>query len=301
MPSGEINETDRIVKRQPSTDARGAVALQTGLLPIVLTVLGVGAVLALGVFTLGRENQHEISSLRKEIDTLREVGSLRNEIQTLNAGQVALQRDVSEMRDLLRRQPTQAAAPRDIVLTLGDAQFKGNANAKVTLVEFTDYECGFCARHVKDTFPQLERDYIATGKLKYVFRNFPLEMHKQSFEAHEAAACAGEQGKFWEMHDRLFASQPALSPADINGYAKTAGLDMQRFQACLTAGGHAEQIRKDVTEGGKAGVTGTPTFFLGVTTPNSPTLKVTKTLVGAKAYTAFKEEIDALLAAPPSS
>jgi protein-disulfide isomerase len=289
LTNGEINEKGRSVKGQPNSDTPSSSTLAIGYLLVLFAVLGVGAVLAVGVFEFGRENQREVSSLRKEIETL-------------NSGQVAMRNDMNEMRDLLRRAPTQPAAPRDIMLTVGDAPFKGNANAKLTLVEFTDYECGFCARHVKETFPQLERDYVATGKLKYVFRNFPLEsIHKQSFKAHEAAACAGEQGKFWEMHDRLFASQPALAPTDITGYAQTLGLDMKRFQACLSAGAHTEQIRKNIAEGEKAGVTGTPTFFLGVTTPNSPTLKVTKTIVGAKAYTAFKEEIDALLAAPPSS
>ena len=255
----------------------------------LLCCLAIGVLLAVIVHSFGQQHQRDISDLRKEIGAL-------------NAGQVALGKDVGEIRDLLRRQPTQPAAPRDIVLTVSDAPFKGNANATVTLVEFTDYECGFCARHVKETFPQLERDYIATGKMKYVFRNFPLEsIHKNAFKAHEAATCAGEQGKFWEMHDRLFVSQAALTPADITGYAQAIGLEMQRFQTCLTAGVHAGQIRKDIAEGEKAGVTGTPAFFLGITTPNSPTLKVTKTIVGAKAYAAFKEEIDALLATPPSS
>ena len=261
-------------------------------LAVLFIVLVVGAVLAVGVFKFGRQNQRDVSGLRKEIETL-------------NATQLALRKDMGEMRDLLRRQPTAAAAPavpRDIVLTIGDAQFKGNANATLTLVEFTDYQCPFCARHVKETVPQLDRDYIATGKLKYVFRNFPLEsIHKLSFKAHEAAICAGEQGKFWEMHDRLFASQAALTPADITGYAQAMGLDIQKFQGCFNIGLHTDQIRKDIAEGQKAGVTATPVFFLGVTTPNSPTLKVAKTIVGAKAYSAFKEEIDALLAAPPSS
>jgi protein-disulfide isomerase len=280
------------VKRQANGDAAKAERLRTGYVPVLFAVLGVGAVLAVGVFTFGRLNQREISSLGKEIGTL-------------NTNQVALRKDMAEMRDLLRRQPTTAAAPavpRDIVLTVGDAQFKGNANATLTLVEFTDYECPFCARHVKETFPQLEHDYIATGKIKYVFRNFPLEsIHKKAFKAHEAAICAGEQGKFWEMHDRLFAGQAALTPADIFNYAQAIGLKMGEFQGCFNVGLHTEQIRKDIAEGQKAGVTATPVFFLGVTTPNSPTLKVTKTIIGAKAYSAFKEEIDALLAAPPPS
>jgi protein-disulfide isomerase len=295
LTSREIDEKDRIVKNQPNPATSTSTLLPASSLAVLFTILLVGAVLAVGVFKFGRQNQREAVSLRKEIETL-------------NAGQVALRKDMGEMRDLLRRAPTAAATPaaevmpRNLVLTVSDAQFKGNPNATLTLVEFTDYQCPFCARHVKETVPQLERDYIATGKLKYVFRNFPLEsIHKLAFKAHEAATCAGEQGKFWEMHDRLFASQAALTPADILGYAQAVGLDMQRFQGCFNIGLHTDQIRKDIAEGQKAGVTATPAFFLGVTTPNSPTLKVVKAIKGAKAYSAFKEEIDALLAAPPSS
>jgi len=269
---------------------RAAAAVQN-VLPL-LCCLGIGVLVAIFMHSFAQQHQRDISDLRKEIGAL-------------NAGQVAVGKDVGEIRDLLRRQPAQGAAPavpRDIVLSLGDAPFKGSANAPVTLVEFTDYECSFCARHVKETFPQLERDYVATGKVKYVFRNFPLEsIHKQSFKAHEAATCAADQGKFWEMHDRLFASQPALTPDQLIGYAQAVGLNAGQFQACFSADRHAAEIRKDISEGEKAGVTGTPTFFLGATTPNSPTLKVTNTLVGAKQYSAFKEAIDALLAAKPAS
>lgn len=274
------------MKREPDKEAPGIAARR--FLPLLL-MLGVGALLAAGVYGFGRENRREVSSLKKEIETL-------------NAAQAVMHKDIVEMRDLLRRQPAAAPVPREIVLNVGGAPFKGSSNATLTLIEFTDYECGFCARHVKETIPQLERDYIATGKLKYVFRNFPLEsIHKQAFRAHEAAICSGEQGRFWEMHNRLFANQTSLTPAHMAGHAQALGLNAEQFQACLDGGAHGEQVRKDIAEGQKAGVTATPVFFLGVTSSNSQTLKVTKTIRGAKPYAAFKEAIDALLAtAPPS-
>ena len=259
-------------------------------LPLFL-IINIGALLGAGIYIVGRQNQRDMDGIRREIEKL-------------NAAQIALGKNVEEVREFLRRQPTgqPAAPPREIVLSLNDAPFKGKANATVTLVEFTDYQCGFCARHVKETFPQLERDYISTGKLKYVFRNFPLEsIHKQSFKAHEAAVCAAEQGKFWEMHDRLFASQAALAPPQLISYAQALGLDTGKFEACFNADAHAAEIRRDIADGQKAGVAGTPTFFLGATIPNSPTLEVTTTLVGAKDYSAFKEAIDALLTAKPAS
>ena len=277
------------MKDEQDTVAKPTAAAR--FLPLFL-ILNIGALLAAGIYIIGRQNQRDMDGIRKEIEKL-------------NSGQTALHQDVNDVRDLLRRQPAQpgqAAAPREIVLSLADAPVKGKPNAPVTLVEFTDYECGFCSRHVKETFPQIEHDYIETGKVKYVFRNFPLEsIHKQSFKAHEAATCAAEQGKFWEMHGRLFANQTALTPPQLIGYAQALGLNAAQFQACFDADRHAAQIRKDISEGEKAGVTGTPTFFLGTTTPNSPTLKATTTLVGAKQYSAFKEAIDALLAAKPAS
>jgi protein-disulfide isomerase len=98
-----------------------------------------------------------------------------------------------------------------VVLNLKGDPFKGEKNAKVTLVEFSDYQCPFCARHVRATLPPLESEYIATGKIKYVFRNFPIaSIHPLAFKAHEAANCSGEQDKYWEMHDRLFANSKAL-------------------------------------------------------------------------------------------
>lgn len=262
----------------------------------LLCCLVIGVLLGIIVFSFGQQHQRDISDLRKEISAL---NSGQTELKT------ALNKDIGEIRDLLRRQPTAQApaAPREIVLSVdASAPFKGNPNAAVTLVEFTDYQCGFCARYVKETFPQLERDYIATGKLKYVFRNFPLEsIHQQAFKAHEASSCASDQGKFWEMHDRLFSNPNALAPPQLVSYAQGLGLDARKFEACFNAATHAAEIRRDIADGQKAGVTGTPTFFLGTTIPNSPTLKATTTLVGAKQYSAFKEAIDALLAAKPAS
>src|SRR3989338_4807188 len=131
-----------------------------------------------------------------------ELKALRKELETLKQGQAAIQKDLEEIKTLLRgRVATPPPEPQNVVLNVKDDPFKGEKNARITLIEFTDYQCPFCARHSRDTLPQLEREYIASGKLKYVFRNFPIEsIHPQAFKAHEAANCAGEQGKYWEMH-----------------------------------------------------------------------------------------------------
>jgi protein-disulfide isomerase len=133
--------------------------------------------------------------------------------------------------------------------------------------------------------------------VKYVFMDFPLEsIHKFAFKAAEAARCAGEQGKFWEMHDRLFANQTSLEPA--KPHAEAIGLDVAKFEGCLSAGKYAEAVRKDAAEGAKAGVTGTPLFFLAYTDPTSSKVKTVARLSGAQPYAAFKAQIDQLLAGP---
>ncbi len=147
--------------------------------------------------------------------------------------------------------------------------------------------------------PQIENEYIKTGKVKYVVLDFPLEsIHKHAFKAAEAARCAGDQDKFWEMHNRLFANQQAVAPNNLTQYAQALGLDMPKFQQCLDSGKYAPDIRKNLAEGQKAGVTGTPGFFLGMTNPNDSKIKALGALKGAQPYASFKEIIDNLLSSP---
>ena len=135
---------------------------------------------------------------------------------------------------------------------------------------------------------------MKTGKLRYVVRDFPLEaIHPQAFKAAEAARCAGDQGKYWEMHVLLFANQRALGAADLPKHAATLGLDGAKFQTCLEKGTHADAVRRDLAEGNKAGVRGTPTFFLGVI--DNGRVRVTRVIRGAQPADAFKAAIDAAL------
>jgi len=127
-----------------------------------------------------------------------------------------------------------------------------------------------------------------------VFLDMPLEsIHKFAFKAAQAASCAGEEGKFWEMHDRLFANQKALEP--WTAHAEAVGLDTAKFEVCLASGKFDQEIRRQMGEARKAGVTGTPAFMLGRTEPNSSKLKVLAVLKGARAFADFKAELDRLL------
>lgn len=139
--------------------------------------------------------------------------------------------------------------------------FLGPEDAEVTIAEFTDYQCPFCARHFRETMPQLLDQY--EGKIKYVVFNFPIaSIHPDATKAAEAAECAHAQGKFWEYHDLLFENQQALGIANLKSYALDAGLETSSFEACLDSGSQEEQVLKDFRAGRSYGVNGTPTFFL---------------------------------------
>ena len=207
-----------------------------------------------------------------------ELGALRSEIQALKAGQAAMQKELSAIKEILvraTRGQSQARArtkfePQD--LGIAGAPTLGKADAPVTLVEFTDYQCPFCRRHSAQTKPQIVKDYVETGKLRYVMREFPLaQIHPQALKAAEAALCAGDQGQYFAMNEAFFANQRKLAPEDLKAHAEGLGLVAAGFSECLDGGKYAQRIQKDLADGIKAGVRGTPTFFLGLTDPANPT------------------------------
>ena len=232
---------------------------------------------------------------------------LKKDVQSLKEGQQAIQKDLQEIKKMLAAgAAARPAAPQEqalnaIIDTAGEP-FKGDKNAKVTVVEFSEYQCPFCGRHVRDTYPQLDKDYVQTGKVKYVFRDLPLEsIHKNAFKAAEAAHCAGEQKKFWEMHDRLFANQKELEATHLTAHATALGLDAKKFQGCLDGGKYAAEIRKDMAEANKYGITGTPTTVIGLTQPNDSKIKVLRVIRGAQNVTQFREALDTLLNEKPAA
>lgn len=180
--------------------------------------------------------------------------------------------------------PTPTAAP--VKVSAEDDAVLGNKNAKVTMIEFSDYECPFCGRHFTDTYPQIKKDYIDTGKVKLVFRDFPLSFHQSAQKAAEAAECAGEQGKYYEMHDKLYSNQQALDVASLKKYAQELGLNTAKFNDCLDTGKMAAEVKKDLADGQSYGVQGTPAFFING-----------NLISGAQQYSVFKQAIDAALAA----
>ena len=140
------------------------------------------------------------------------------------------------------------------------APFKGAEKAQVTIVKFEDFECPFC-KNVQPTLAAVLKQY--NGKLRVVHKDLPLEaIHPQAQLAAEAARCAGDQGNFWEYHDTLYAKAPKLAAADLKAYAKDMGLDMTKFDQCLSSDKFKGLVQKDLSEGAKLGLTGTPTFLI---------------------------------------
>ena len=138
----------------------------------------------------------------------------------------------------------------------------GRSDAALTLVEYTDYQCPFCQQFHHTTFQQLKKNYIDTGKLRFVSRDLPLEFHNNALKAAQAARCAGEQDNFWQMRDILIANSTNLGPDAILTYAQQLALDMNQFRLCLDSGKYFAEIQRDIAEAGSAGISGTPTFVL---------------------------------------
>jgi len=155
---------------------------------------------------------------------------------------------------------------------------RGPDNAAVTIVEFSDFQCPFCGR-VFPTVEKLMKDY--DGKVRLVFRHFPLSFHPNAEKAAEAAACAQDQGKFWQMHDKMFSNQQKLAVEDLKTFAKDIGLDQGKFDKCLDSGEKAAMVSADEKDGESAGVSGTPAFFINGIFIN-----------GAVPYEQFKEAVD---------
>lgn len=137
--------------------------------------------------------------------------------------------------------------------------FRGTANAPVTIVEYSDFQCPFCSRAAA-TMKQLMAEN--PGKIKLIYMNFPLPFHQNAQKAAEAAECAADQERFWEMHDKLFENQNALEVSNLKQYAADLGLDTQRFNTCLDSGQKAPVVQAQIGAGAAAGVAGTPTFFI---------------------------------------
>jgi len=177
------------------------------------------------------------------------------------------------------------APPAIAEVSIDDDAIKGEKDAPVTIIEFSDYECPFCARFYSQTLNQIDEKYIKTGKVRLVYRDFPLSIHANAPKAGEAAECAGEQDKYYEMHDILFENGVSGGVASYKVFAGQIGLDQAKFDSCLDSGEMASEVQKDFADGSKYGVQGTPAFFING-----------KLISGAQPFSVFEAAIEAELA-----
>lgn len=195
-----------------------------------------------------------------------------------------------------QQQPSQPSVPSRVQVSLDDDPVLGDANAPVTIVEFSDMQCPFCGRFFQQTLPQIKSQYIDTGKVKLVFRDFPLSFHPYAEPAAIGADCANEQGKFWEYHDAVFSTQDTwVNSADpdaaLKQIAAGLGVNTATFNSCYDTKKYASEVQADFQDGVSVGVSGTPSFYIG-----SPSKGYVQ-LVGAQPFSAFKAAIDQELAA----
>jgi protein-disulfide isomerase len=235
--------------------------------------------------------------------------ALKNDVQQLKAQQQLILDRLEELKKLLNSRVGGNAPPALSVpdtMSVDGELFRGEATAPVAIIEYADIECPFCRHFERDIYPRVFDDYIKTGRVRLYYRDMPLPFHEHAVPAARAARCAGEQGKFWEMHDSLFIDKVAnpgsngrsagLATGDIDERAAKLGLDAAKLDACMASTRFADVIKRNSEEAAKMNIEGTPTFVIGTINPHGNTVSVKKTIVGARPYDSFKAVIDPLLA-----
>ena len=243
--------------------------------------------------------------------------AIRAELEALRKSQEATAKEVAAIRALLQQAmgprpaseipgaanvPGAPLPPQPPPIKIAGRPVRGSAQAKLVMIEFGDYECPFCGQYATAVYPTIDRDYIRTNKIRYVFKSFPVEqIHPRAFKAHEAAACAGDQGKYWEMHDKIFADQANLALDRFIEHGLALGLDAAKLRNCIEGPAHEAEIREDIQEAVAGGVRGTPVFVFAYADARAQTVTPARVLMGAQPLQAFKATLDELLATAPST
>jgi protein-disulfide isomerase len=247
------------------------------------------------------------------VQTDTEINLLKLEMQRLRGEMEIMKGHIGRLVQYLQQRDAQSIAPQappqaqaqqpgsnniaNVKINIAGAPSLGRADAPVTIIEFSDFECPFCQRYSKSTLPEIKRDYVDTGKVRYVFMDFPLEqMHAKARKAGEAAHCAGEQGKFWEMHDMLFEQTANLDVRQYPEYAKTLKLDSAAFDLCLGSGKQSAKINDGLTSGRSVGISATPSFII-TKTDGGNIVSGGVIVTGAQPYDRYRQAIEQALAA----
>jgi len=232
---------------------------------------------------------------------------IREFLENLQKDQQEMRLELQEIKTLLSLMVTQALqqkpAPqqppqvnvRGIEFDIGDNPILGSESTNLIVVEFTDYQCPFCGRYTRETFPEIEKQYIDNGVIRYVVIDQPLPIHPDAPKAAEAAHCARDQGKYWEIHEMMMAKQDALK--DLSFYARALNLNIGDFENCLNTGKYREAVSSNMALSKELGMLGVPGFIIGAmgTDDAKDSRKVTgiSMIRGAMPITSFQKEIEA--------
>jgi protein-disulfide isomerase len=229
------------------------------------------------------------SSWRSVIETISTVLLILASVAVISA-MVWDRHRQSTQQSVRRAEPPVPIEP----LSLHGAVLRGDQSAKVVLIGFSEFECPYCGQYAREVHPEIDRRYVQTGKVLMAFRHLPLNNHRHAQKAAEAAECAGQQGRFWEMHDALFEHQEALDLTSLRVRAQKLGLNRKKFDSCLE-GQMAEKVRADLSTARVLSISGTPTFLIGTREPDGR-VKVAQRLRGAQRLGEFQKALDGLLA-----
>jgi protein-disulfide isomerase len=203
-------------------------------------------------------------------------------------------KELRQIRQLLEKQQAAPTAPqpeqptRAKITDLSGVSMLGDKNAPITIVEYTDYQCPFCQRFHLSAYPEIKKNYIDTGKVRFFSKDLPLDFHPNALRAAQSARCAGEQGKFWEIRETMSANPDKLDMGHIMGFATELKLDTQKFQDCVNSDKYKERVQADVAEAMKVGANGTPAFIVGKSTGNGVDGEL---VVGAMPFAMFDQKI----------
>jgi protein-disulfide isomerase len=232
------------------------------------------------------------------------LAGIQRQIDELRSGQELILKELKEIKMLLSQRPgrTDVLArpefPKVVSLNVHGEPFRGEDQAKVAVIEYSDFDCSFCAKYVKEVFPQLDQDYIKAGKIRYFFRDLPPPGHTNAIIKARTARCAGEQNKFWEVHDILFAEPSVPADEKLSLQAQALGLDMDKLNQCLASGRYVDNIQRSASGASELGIRGTPAFIIGTLSEDGDFLRSTNILVGGENYNALKSVLDNLLNPP---
>jgi protein-disulfide isomerase len=215
------------------------------------------------------------------------LGMLTTKVQYLEQEKTMVQDTAGNVLAADNAAPAPSLPPTKVDVESGHLAVLGDQNAKVTLVQFSDFQCPFCRRFFEETLPQIKKEYIDTGKVKLTFRHYPLDFHPAAYPSALAAECANEQGKFWELHDKIFEEQAKQGTGtvqytidDVKTWAAAIVMDQTQFASCIDSNKYDAQVKEDVADAQKVGVSGTPaTYVNGMLVSGAQPYSVFKTII----------------------